>query len=106
MKLSGSNIASATDIRHSSRVNYSPGTGEYIGLTKQWVNHVPLHKSRNINSGTGLIQIYDEVPQKGEPNYGNYLPSKAVQGKNIVHTNTHQNVHGKFKVSVFLLWSS
>ncbi|CAH8511973.1 unnamed protein product [Schistosoma curassoni] len=97
MKLSGSNIASATDIRHSSRVNYSPGTGEYIGLTKQWVNHVPLHKSRNINSGTGLIQIYDEVPQKGEPNYGNYLPSKAVQGKNIVHTNTHQNVHGKFK---------
>lgn len=106
MKLSGSNIASATDIRHSSRVNYSPGTGEYIGLTKQSVNNVPLHKSRNLNSGTGLIQIYDEVPQKLEPNYGNYLPSKVVPGKNIVHTNTPQNVHGKFKVSVFLLWSS
>ncbi|CAI2726552.1 unnamed protein product [Schistosoma spindalis] len=97
MKLSRSNIASATDIRHPSRVNYSPGTGEYIGLTKQLVNHVPIHNTRNINSETGLIQIYDEVPQKGELKYGNFLSNKVVSNKNIVHTNTPQNVQGKFK---------
>ncbi|CAH8514570.1 unnamed protein product [Schistosoma rodhaini] len=97
MKLSRSCIASAYDIRHPPGVNFGSSTGEYIGLTKQLVNHVPLHKSRNINSGTGLIQIYDEVPQKRDLSYGNRIPDKAASNKSIVYTNIPQNIHRKFK---------
>ncbi|XP_018650195.1 hypothetical protein Smp_155130 [Schistosoma mansoni] len=98
MKLSRSCIASANDIRHPTGVNFGSSTGEYIGLTQRLVNHVPLHKSRNINSGTGLIHIYDEVSQKRDLSYGNHIPDKAVSNKNIVYTNIPQNIHRKFKV--------
>ncbi|KAK4469441.1 hypothetical protein MN116_006993 [Schistosoma mekongi] len=97
MKLSRSNIASPTNVRHPSCANYNSGTGEYVGLPKPWANHPTHHKTQFKNPELGRIRLYNEAHQNRGTNSVNNLLNKSTSYKNIIYTNSPQNLQGNFK---------
>ncbi|KAH8860474.1 Serine/threonine-protein kinase PAK 5 [Schistosoma japonicum] len=97
MKLSKSNIASLTNVRPPTRANFSSSTGEYVGLPKQSDSHFNLHKTQFRNPELSRIRLHNEVHQKGGLNSTDNLLNKSASYKNIIYTNSPQNLQGNFK---------